>query len=224
MTEAEWLACADPKKLLKRLHRRTSERKRRLFAIACCRRVWQHFRGPQCHACLEVAERYADGAAGADEISTAEEAAMAAYSLCRDAGDRTGTPAADAVYGATCTDVGWDLADFSRTGTLAAVVAAVPPVEAKATRAAELAAQLELVRCVFGNSFRPVTVDPHWLTATVRQLAAGIYEERAFDRLPILADALQDAGCNNDDILNHCREPGEHVRGCWVVDLLLGKG
>jgi hypothetical protein len=68
-----------------------------------------------------------------------------------------------------------------------------------------------------------LTADPSWLTSTVVALAEGIHQERAFDRLPILADALQDAGCDNDDILNHCRQPGEHVRGCWVVDLLTGR-
>ncbi|HJZ55412.1 MAG TPA: hypothetical protein VKE74_10660, partial [Gemmataceae bacterium] len=72
--------------------------------------------------------------------------------------------------------------------------------------------------------FRPVAVDPSWLASTVVTLAGGIDADRAFDRLPILADALQDAGCDNTDILNHCLGPGPHVRGCWVVDLMLGNG
>jgi hypothetical protein len=71
--------------------------------------------------------------------------------------------------------------------------------------------------------FRPVSPSPAWLTPTVKQLATGIYEERAFERLPLVADALEEAGCANADILTHCRGPGPHVRGCWVVDLLLGK-
>ncbi|MBN9122373.1 MAG: hypothetical protein J0I06_25070 [Planctomycetes bacterium] len=79
------------------------------------------------------------------------------------------------------------------------------------------------MREVFGNPFRPVDVSP-WLTSDVVALARGIYDERAFDRMPILADALQDAGCDNVNVLDHCRGPGEHVRGCWVIDLLLGKG
>jgi hypothetical protein len=66
-------------------------------------------------------------------------------------------------------------------------------------------------------------MDPNWLTSTVVSLVQAIYDDRAFDRLPILSDALQDAGCENEDILNHCRSGGTHVRGCWVVDLLLGK-
>ena len=83
--------------------------------------------------------------------------------------------------------------------------------------------QCELLRDIFGNPFRPVAVDPEWLTSTVVALARGVYDDRAFDRLPILADALQDAGCEDADILAHCRGDGPHVRGCWVVDLMLGK-
>ena len=79
-----------------------------------------------------------------------------------------------------------------------------------------------LVRDIFGNPFRPVTIDPRWLTSTVVDLASAIYEERAFDRMPILADALMDAGCDNEEIIAHCRSEGPHVRGCWVVDLLRG--
>jgi hypothetical protein len=74
------------------------------------------------------------------------------------------------------------------------------------------------------NPYHPVTADPAWLTSTVVSLAKGIWDEKAYDRLPILADALQDAGCDTDDVLTHCRDPKQvHVRGCWVVDLLLGK-
>jgi hypothetical protein len=83
--------------------------------------------------------------------------------------------------------------------------------------------QCRLLREIFGNPFRPVVADPRWLTSTVRGLASAIYAERAFDRLPILADALEDAGCDHADVLAHCRGDGPHVRGCWVVDLILGK-
>jgi hypothetical protein len=80
-----------------------------------------------------------------------------------------------------------------------------------------------LLRDIFGNPFRPVAADPNWLTADVIALARGIYDDKAFDRMPILADALQDAGCVNEDVLSHCRTAQVHARGCWVVDLLLGK-
>jgi hypothetical protein len=82
---------------------------------------------------------------------------------------------------------------------------------------------LGLFRDIVGNPFRPVAFDPHWRSETAVALAAGIYAERAFDRLPILADALEEAGCDHPDVLAHCRGPGPHARGCWVVDLVLGK-
>jgi hypothetical protein len=93
--------------------------------------------------------------------------------------------------------------------------------------AAEKTAQAAMVRDLFGNPFRPKpAVDPSWLAwngGTVAKLAAAIYDGRRFADLPILADALEDAGCADADILAHCRGGGEHVRGCWVVDLLTGR-
>jgi hypothetical protein len=91
-------------------------------------------------------------------------------------------------------------------------------------RAAEERVQTDLLRCIFGSlPFRPVAVGRHWLKANAVMLARTIYNERAFDRLAGLADTLERAGCDSADILAHCRSPGPHVRGCWVVDLMLGK-
>jgi hypothetical protein len=84
--------------------------------------------------------------------------------------------------------------------------------------------QARLTRCVFGNPFRPVTLSPSWITSTVDALARQMYESQDFSPMPILADALQDAGCDSDDVLSHCRGTGPHTLGCWVVDLVLGKG
>ncbi|WP_216821010.1 hypothetical protein [Singulisphaera sp. GP187] len=83
--------------------------------------------------------------------------------------------------------------------------------------------QLAAIRDIFGNPFRSVAFDPSWLTSPVVSLAQGSYADRAFDRLPILANALEESGCNDADILTHCRGSGPHYRGCWVVDSLLGK-
>ncbi len=91
---------------------------------------------------------------------------------------------------------------------------------------AEERAEAGLVRCIFGNPFRLTSLSPSWLAwndGRAAQLAADIYRDRTFGLMPMLADVLEDAGCEDVAILNHCREPGEHVRGCWVVDLLLGK-
>jgi hypothetical protein len=83
---------------------------------------------------------------------------------------------------------------------------------------------VRLLRCVFGNPFRPVGFDPAWRSITAVAVANLMYESRDFGALPVLADALQDAGCEHPDVLEHCRSAGEHVRGCWAVDLVLGKG
>jgi hypothetical protein len=82
---------------------------------------------------------------------------------------------------------------------------------------------VQFVRDIFGNPFRPVAFDPRWRSADAVGLARGIYDERAFERLPLLADALMDAECGDEQVLSHCRSEGPHVRGCWVVDLVLGK-
>ncbi|WP_315854050.1 hypothetical protein [Gemmata palustris] len=80
-----------------------------------------------------------------------------------------------------------------------------------------------IIRDIFGNPFRPVAFSPSWRTSTAIAIASQMYESRDFSAMPILADALQDAGCDNANVLDHCRSPGPHVRGCWVVDLVLGK-
>jgi hypothetical protein len=105
-----------------------------------------------------------------------------------------------------------------------AFAAAYPQAEAdaKVAEEAELRAQAALVRDVFGHPFQSVAIDLAWLTPTVVQFAQRAYDDRASDRLPILADDLEEAGCTNTTILGHCRGPGPHVRGCWVVDLCLG--
>jgi hypothetical protein len=90
-------------------------------------------------------------------------------------------------------------------------------------RVSEQKMQSNLLRDIFGNPFRPVTLDPRWLSSTVLDLAHTLYDEPVFDRMPILADALMDAGCDSEEIINHCRGTGPHARGCWVVDLILRK-
>jgi hypothetical protein len=90
-------------------------------------------------------------------------------------------------------------------------------------KVAERVAQASIACDIFGNPFRPVAHDLSWLTPTVVALADAIYADRAFDRMPVLADALEEAGCDHSDVLAHCRGDGPHARVCWVVDLVLGK-
>ena len=97
------------------------------------------------------------------------------------------------------------------------------PTPAAIKRRQEFIAQSDLLRDIFGNPFRPLVFAPEWRTDTAVSLARQMYDSRDFGAMPILADALQDAGCDNEDVLNHCRAQCVHVRGCWVVDMVLGK-
>jgi hypothetical protein len=209
MTEAEWLACRDPDRMLRFVFGsvKAGGRRFRLFAAACCRRVesLQGSRGNR--RAVEAAERYADGLATDGEL-------------------------ADASAAATLPAVRATAASLGHTAAVLASHAAANKVvteahgNRRAARAAERVAQSGLLRDIFGNPFRPARLDPRWLSwddATVLKLAEAIYEERHYGDLPVLADALEDAGCDQADLLAHLRGPGPHVRGCWVVDLLLGK-
>ena len=247
MTEQEWLTGESPQKTRGHLEEagRTSERKLRLFATVCCRRVGRWFLDPCQHAAVEVLERYADGLATAGELHAACTAAGeideghhlltgGRLEADQDALDAA-YHAAQAVAQAACNDPpGRDqptyfhrLYDTIMHAVEAAGYGAVAadPVGGRslAAQAAERTALAGLLRCVVGNSFRRAAFDPAWRTSTAVALAAQMYDSRDFSAMPILADALMDAGCDNDDVLNHCRTPGEHVRGCWVVDLILAK-
>jgi len=208
MTEAEWLAATDPTPMLGFLQEKASERKLRLVAVACCRRIWHRLKDRRCRKVVEVAEQFADGLATLQELEAAAELAVLFTQDVKRDEDMGPTSAAYFV-----TSPLGDITGLRR----------VPSAASRSVGAAESIAQCHLCRDIFGNPFRPITLNPAWHTSTVSTLATCIYEEKAFDRMPILADALQDAGCDNEDILNHCRQAGEHVRGCWCVDLLLGK-
>jgi hypothetical protein len=216
VTEAEWLACADPSPMLAHLRGHASDRKLRLFAVACCRRIWPLLTDERSRGAVEVAEAYAEGEA------TDRELAAASTSAC-DAGE-------DAYAGARATEDYPAAAAFQVAGAVEhlAVVPGITTAAAGPDRREELAAQAALLRCLFGNPFRPApAADPAWLAwndRTVPKLAEAIYEDRRFEDLPVLADALLDAGCTDAELLGHLRGPGPHARGCWALDLLLGKG
>jgi hypothetical protein len=233
MTEAGWLACTDPQPMLRFLQGKATKRQECLFGVACCQRVAHLFEGrrfwtladgqpylPQPRQFVKKTERlaerptslrfgeyddkYEDGYADEGHATFAADAAL----YCSHA-ERASTYAAWAV---SVTREGYE-EDYD----LIQVAPTLPGY------ALERAVQAALLRCIVPNPFRPVLLEPSWLTSTVVSLAQTAYKERAFDRLPILADALEEAGCTNDDLLDHCRGPGPHVRGCWVVDLVLGK-
>ena len=227
MTEGEWLACTDPTEMMyvSGEQGRLTERRDRYFSCACCRRIWHLLPDEASRTAVRVAEQYLDGLASVELLDTASRAAEMHGGSAANAAASAAFPTRE--LGNNGIDVAAHAAD--------AVVYADPrfiPGGAdrdSAVRAglAERSAQADLLRDIFGNPFRPVPrVDPTvltWNAGTVVQLAQAIYEDRAFDRLPILADALEEAGCSDQNILVHCRSEGPHVRGCWVVDLLLGK-
>ena len=210
MTEAEWVASTDPEKMLEYLRGKASERKLRLFACAFGRAVRdsQHQLGP---STVAVAERYADGLASDQEL--ASERRRWACSP-----EESG-PVAPSAY-----DGAWEAVDWL---TILERWRDDPDSYITVPADAVLKRSVLLLRDIFGNPFRPSPPLPAavlaWNDGTVRRIAEGIYEERAFDRLPILADALLDAGCDGEALIQHCRGDGPHVRGCWAVDLILGK-
>jgi hypothetical protein len=220
MTEEQWLSEAVSEKLLNHVKGKLSERKLRLYAVACCRRVVDD--GPG-RAALEAAERFADDALPKKALTAAKKAyrgsVLSMSYVC-------------SVAGRSC----WGAVRFAARFAVEHV--AHGPIWAAAAisdrldvceqlRASEKRVQADLMRDVAGNLFRPVALDPAWLTwrdATIVKLAQTIYADRAFERLGILADALEEAGCHDAVLLGHCRGNGLHAKGCWAVDALVGKG
>jgi hypothetical protein len=215
MNEQEWLTCKDPRRMLDTLHRKTSDRKMLLFACACCRRIWNDLVDKRSRQAVLVAERFADGLATAEEMEIAAEAAEAMWNM--DQPDDP-LPYAAAAYNVAI-PMGW-------WGAAPAFVAPYEIIlDATPDREAEKAWQSDTLRDLFGNPFRSITLQPYrqsWPGGSIPMLAKAIYEDRTFSHLPVLADALEEAGCDNSDILSHLRGGGEHVRGCWVLDLLTG--
>lgn len=232
MTETDWLACADPALMLQFLGAKASARKLRLFACACCRRIWYLLRDERGRTAVEVAEQFADGSAKLEELNTARTAAQAFQQSIR------GTAPSDVeipVGAASAWTAGnpEDAAQAAREAAEAvglASRAAARNLNREATdtaertaRLAEHKAQCDLVRDIFGNPFREVAIDRDWLVPGVLAIAWAIYDEWAFDRLPLLGQALAEAGCSNRTVLDHCRARGKHARGCWLVDAIQGK-
>jgi hypothetical protein len=179
---------------------RISARKLRLYGCAACRRIWWCLRDVRSRQAVEVSERFADGLASVENLN-------AAAALAEQATEQLQPPR------------------FGANAAQTALMTTQTPEQA-AERAAYAAADADMLRDLCGNPFRPVTVDPFWLVwndGTLVRMAQAIYEDRLFTHLPVLADALEEAGCHNSDLLDHCRQPEGHARGCWAVDLLLGK-
>jgi hypothetical protein len=217
MTENEWLACTDPAPMLNAIRGKTSARKLRLFTCACCRRIWWSL-SESSHRAVEAAELYADGLIRAQQCQELVDGALAESQTMDDPAVRGASlrlgeviqGAVDAI--ARITFMG--LFEDGWTG-----------------RQTDSITQTHRLRnCIFGNPFCPQSLDTAWQALDVILLAQAGYEERTLPggelgpaRLAILADALEEAGYTNTDLLTHLRGPGPHVRGCWAVDLLTGR-
>jgi hypothetical protein len=219
MTRDEWLTCTDPAVMLNFLRDAATARKLRLFACAWGRDVWRHLSDERCRDAIFTAERFADGTATfADLLAAHRDATDAVNEIPLSAGRRDGITRRQA-------DRNWGAKAAAEVARHAADPASDARAAARAVAWKKGATRYVLsnhLRDIF-NPFRSASVDPQWLTSTVLALAHYASESGDFSAMPILADALQDAGCEDEEMLTHCREPIEHVRGCWVVDLLLGK-
>ncbi|HVK07600.1 MAG TPA: hypothetical protein VM597_02370 [Gemmataceae bacterium] len=204
MTEAEWLACTDPTPMLAFLRGKASDRKLWLFGCACWRAVWDDKWPRRSRHVVYVAESFADGRATDGDLNLSRYLALQAAQHVEE------YPSRNRLFFAADTALRGEPLFINLCNVFQDDEQMRPVGQS-------------LLRDIFGNPFRPVAADPAWLTSTAVSLARIIYEDRAFDRLPILADALEDAGCDNTDLLAHCRGDGPHVRGCWAVDLVLGK-
>jgi len=232
MDEQQWLTCSDPYPMLEFLRERgiASERKLRLFAAACCRRIWPRMTDARSRYAVELAERSADEPVSEEELDVASGAAEEAYedSLTDDKGEAVGDDDLRPVVAAAASYA-------SSPGTMGAehfsVILEGGTGASAAETVREKSAQAALIRCVFDNPFRPKpAVEPVWLAwngGIVATLANQAYDERQMptgtldaDRLAVLADALEEAGCHNAELLGHLRSDGTHARGCWAVDLL----
>ncbi len=210
MTEEEWLAEQSMHAMFCELGQLATHRKLRLLACACCRRFSDQLSRSALDGLL-VAELYVDGKAKKGELRTGK--------LSREDRGRL----VQAVELATSKHASSGTLQFSLSYAALAAAQRDNTEDDWQAVAAEHRAQLTLLRDIFGNPFRPVTFSPAWRTDTAIALAKQMYESREFSAMPILADALQDAGCDSDEVLSHCRGVGPHVRGCWVVDLVLEK-
>jgi hypothetical protein len=234
MDEARWLRCQDPGPMLELVRDEAGDRKLRLFVVACCRRLWPLLEDERSRAAVDLTERFAEGRLSRAEWESAHQPAIAAHAGLAWG---HGTPrqlAAEAAIFVLTARTRRTLADFPWRAVRAFASARERDEQAVPIRqrtdwylltAAERTAQADLVRCIFGNPFRAPAVDPYWLTwngGSVAAMARSIHEDRSWEDMPFLGDALAEAGCEDEGLLAHCRAP-VHARGCHLLDLLLGK-
>jgi hypothetical protein len=236
MTDEQWLNSDEIPHLIDYVYRKASRRKLQLTAVAACRQLMHLLVDSRSRHAVELAEKFADGLTTPEELASAEEGAKAVVQAFQhERSQATGPVGALAMARTYAADAARHLIPphSHPNGVLmsAYLAATWDPARrhpeqtqpAPATTLKVRVRQAALVQCVLADSLRTVAFDAAWRTQDVLALAEVIYEERAFDRMPILGDALEEAGCPDAAILGHCRENGPHARGCWVVDRILNK-
>jgi hypothetical protein len=238
VTEAEWLECQDAQKMhrfLRDVHHchvsKAGKRKLRLFGCACCRLRWDDMTEPRSRAAVEYVERLADERADIALLEQVREAARVAlhavdlhwvtapHQPAARVAEKRAAEAAFMLVTEKAADSAW-VDPCMRTSYGRDEAGSPQEKEYRAWRG-RLHRLAHLLRDIFGNPFRTVTLNSPWRSRTVIALAHSIYESRDFSVMPILADALEEGGCNDASILAHCRgSRAFHVRGCWVLDLL----
>ena len=217
MTEADWLEGDSSGLMIEHAKRVTGlspkvrGRKYRLAAVAMVRRFLDREPLPDLIPVLEAAEKLCDDRCSLADVDAASRAG--------------GFLALPNIY-PNWSMIARHLGETESFGSLRGIAGATQlgPLAPGTLRSPFVAVQCRILREIFGNPFRPVTFSSDWRTDTAVSLARQMHESREFSAMPILADALQDAGCDRDDVLNHCRDTAQvHVRGCWVCDLVLGK-
>ena len=228
MTEADWLAATDPAPMLEHLRGTASDRELRLFAVGAFRQTFGLHIDPNNRDTVRLAELVAEGLEHPDELTSTYRLAwnrvpLQTSDLSVDATRAAGrTVEREAFHAAerVITEIICMRADEGEESAPPGTDQEVAYFQGRERGELEISS---LLRCIFGNPFRPVAFDPRWRAETAVALAGGIYDGRHFDRLPILADALEDAGCDAADLLAHLRASGPHARGCWALDAVLGK-
>lgn len=240
--QPRWLTCkSDPAGMLTALHNKASRRKLLLFAVACSRRVWHLLSGEYRADTLTILERSAESGDANREhflVSLGFLASMrdrgpdcrahrAVWSACQLGKSEGNGYDAIALAARTSDEVQDALGAEAEARALAAgALLSVAAAEYAKVWRDEVARHCNWIRDLLSDRFLRSRFDSHWLQGnhqTARNMAQAIYEGQSFGEMPILADALEEVGCANEEILSHCRQPGEHIRGCWVLDLLLGK-
>ena len=227
MTEQEWLVCNDPEAMLALLKKREkgSDRKFWLFVVA----AWRHSeRALDLRDVMSSLERRADLGHSPSTVRHDErDASLRGSSTFADLLLSTSAVIAAELCCVYNPGTDWKLMKLDGRGFPLERTSEEEDAAYETAIVTDKGKSAALLRELFGClPFRSLTTAQGWIAwngGTIPALATAIYDEQTFDRMPILADALEDAGCDNRDILDHCRGPGPHVRGCWVLDLLLGK-